>query len=162
MEPSVIQKDCSWLLFLEMCSYVLPISRNTACNINRIYLPFVSCITMELYFKKVISKLLVCTSASKGSSAELITATKQIRHTYPPQTQNRSMQRTKSQTHKSGTESTYLKGYPSSLSCYMITQQRFCFEDWYYPKNLFSCPRGRMGCSAVMSFSVLLYPLQER
>jgi len=30
--------------------------------------------TIELYFKKVISRLLVCTSASSGSSTELITS----------------------------------------------------------------------------------------
>lgn len=42
-------------------------------RLPRHVLPFVSCMTMELYFKKVISRLLVCTSASSESSTELIT-----------------------------------------------------------------------------------------
>lgn len=45
-------------------------------------LPLVSCMTMELYFKKVISRLLVCTSASRGSSTVLITEKDQIRFSH--------------------------------------------------------------------------------
>lgn len=100
-----------------------------------------SCITIELYFKKVISRLLVCTSASKGSSAELITGTKQIRHVYPPQIQEITIQRTKSQTHRSGIGSAYLQGHLTSSS-FMTIHQRFCFEDWYHSlRDRFSCSK---------------------
>lgn len=86
-----------------------PDFRSTVGCIHRIHLPFVSCITIELYFKKVISRLLVCTSASKGSSAELMTGTKQIRHIYPIQIQEITIQRTKTQTHRSGVDSAYCR-----------------------------------------------------
>lgn len=103
-----------------------------------------SCITIELYFKKVISRLLVCTSASKGSSAELITGTKQIRHVYPPQIQEITIQRTKSQMHRSRIGSAYLQGRLTS-SPFMTTQQRFCFEDRYHsPRDHFSCSKYRL------------------
>lgn len=102
-----------------------------------------SCITIELYFKKVISRLLVCTSASKGSSAELITGTKQIRHIYPIQIQEIIIQRTKTQTHRSRVGSAYLQGHLTSSS--MATQERFCYEDWYHSlRDHFSCSKHRL------------------
>lgn len=117
-----------------------PDFRSTVCCIQRIHLPFVSCITIELYFKKVISRLLVCTSASKGSSAELITGTKQIRHIYPIQIQEITIQRTKTQTHRSGVGSVYLQGCLTSSS--ITTQERFCYKDWYHSlRDHFSCSK---------------------
>lgn len=117
-----------------------PDFRSTVFCIHRIHSPFVSCITIELYFKKVISRLLVCTSASKGSSAELITGTKQTRHIYPTQIQEITIQRTKTQTHGSGIRSAYLQGHLTSSS--MTTQERFCYEDCYHSlRDHLSCSK---------------------
>lgn len=118
---------------------------STVGCIHRLHLPFVSCITIELYFKKVISRLLVCTSASKGSSAELMTGTKQIRHIYPIQIQERTIQRTKTKTHRSGVGSAHLQGHLTSSSSSMTTQERFCYEDWYHSlRDHFSCSKHRL------------------
>lgn len=123
---------------------------------NRMYLPFVSCITIELYFKKVISRLLVCTSASKGSSAELITGTKQIRHVYPPQTQETTIQRTKAQTQICDRISLFTVTWPPPPS--WPPSKDFVLKTGTIPSETIS-PALSTGCGNQQSNTLLCPPL---